>query len=445
MAIEAGNEPPWPKAASAWYAVILLQLAYMLSFADRMVMSLLIGPIKRDLAISDFEVSLLLGFAFALFYVLMGLPFGYLADRVNRRNMIVWGIVAWSLATAACGFATGFATLFIARMAIGAGEATLAPCAYSILGDSFRREHLGRAISVYVLGNPIGTGLALSLGGAFIALVADTPSITLPLVGEVSSWRVVFVALMIPGLMLSLLMLSVAEPARRRSADQAPEATRWNESLHFVFSRWPTFLCQLGGTALLSAAVFGSMAWIPTFFQRSHGLPASEAGFYFGMVIGLGGVAGLILGGTAGDRLLARGMSDAHPRVMAAAAILAFLPSVAAPLVDSMALAFALVALAVLGTSLSTGVSATAIQLITPSHLRGQVSAIYILTASIAGIGLGPTAVAAITDYGFGNEADLRYALAILAAVSLPGAAIALLAGLPHYRRSIQTVARPTP
>lgn len=433
----ATDDAPWPPARRSWYLVAILLVGYSLSFADRMVMSLLIAPIKRDLGISDVEVSLLIGFAFATFYVLMGLPFGYLADRVNRRNLIAGGVLAWSIATGLCGVAGGFTLLFLARMAVGAGEAALAPAAYSLLGDSFPREKLGRAISVYVVGNPLGTGLALVLGGALIALVTATPAVTLPLVGKVASWRAVFLGLALPGIALTvLILLTIAEPRRRGADSSAHGKGDFTESFRFIRAHARTFLFQLSGTSLLSASVYGTMAWIPAFLTRTHGMPAVEIGLYYGLILGVAGVVGLLVSGIWADRMLGSGTRDAYPRVMMWASVAAIVPTVAAPLVPGVELALVLLALSVLATGATIGVSAAAIQYITPARLRGQMSAIYVLLASIAGIGLGPTTVAFITDYLFGDEAALRYSLALVSAVTLPGAAICLACVLPYYRAS---------
>ncbi|MFT4055693.1 MAG: MFS transporter [Novosphingobium sp.] len=414
----------------------VLVCAYSLSFADRMVMSLLIGPIKHDLGTSDFQVSLLIGLAFAFFYVLMGLPCGYLADRMNRRNLIACGVLLWSLATGACGIAGTFATLFLARMAVGAAEATLSPSAYSMIADSFPPQRLGRAISVYVLGNPLGTGAALALGGAMIGALAQIPVVHVPLLGDTAGWRVVFLALFLPGVLLSALILgTVREPARRIRPERIGKALHWSEAPRYIAGHGRAFFCQFGGTCLLSLAVYGSMAWIPAFFERSHGMPAAQIGVYFGAMLGIGGIAGLLFGGYLGDLLLKSGCSDAYPRVMAGAAIAAIAPGVAMCLVADTGAALVLTAVTLTITGMTTGISAAAVQHITPSHLRGQVGAIYILAASVSGIGLGPSFVAFLTEFVFGDEAALRYALAALAAVTLPLAAILLIAGLPFYRK----------
>ena len=154
----------------------VMTLAYIFSFVDRMIFGLLITPIRTDFAINDTVFSLLYGLGFAFFYTVVGVPLGWVADRYNRRNLAVIGIAAWSLMTAACGLAKSFGGLALARIAVGVGEATLTPATYSMAGDSFPPHKLGRALSVFVIGWPLGIGLALIIGGLVIQFVADTPS-----------------------------------------------------------------------------------------------------------------------------------------------------------------------------------------------------------------------------------------------------------------------------
>jgi MFS family permease len=182
----------------SWYVVGILSICYTLSFIDRQIMGFLVGPIRRDLGISDTQIGLLGGLAFALFYTLVGLPMGRVADRVNRRNLIAIGVVLWSLATAACALPSSFSALFVARMGIGVGEATLAPAAMSLVSDLFPREKLASALGVYAMGIMIGSGLASIVGGLVVQLVATPPEATVPLVGDLAAWRMVFVVVALP-------------------------------------------------------------------------------------------------------------------------------------------------------------------------------------------------------------------------------------------------------
>ena len=180
-----------PSEAYAWFVVVVLLLAYTCSFIDRMILTLLVGPIRADLGISDTEMSLLVGFAFAVLYTVAGIPLGYIADRGNRRRLITAGITGWSAMTAACGFAPNYLSLFLARVGVGIGEATLSPAAYSLLSDYFRKDKLGRAVAVYSIGVPLGSGIALMLGGLIVEMATKMPPVDLPGIAGAAPWRLV--------------------------------------------------------------------------------------------------------------------------------------------------------------------------------------------------------------------------------------------------------------
>ena len=188
-----------PSLKYAWYVVIILMVCYTLSFIDRQILSLLVKPIQQDLGINDTEMGLLQGAAFGIFYTLLGLPMGWLADRISRRNLIAVGIFFWSLMTALCAVARSFGSLFFARMGVGVGEATLAPSAFSMISDYFPRERLGTALSVYSAGIFIGAGLALIVGGTVVSAVSNIPAITMPVLGTIASWRLTFLIVGLPG------------------------------------------------------------------------------------------------------------------------------------------------------------------------------------------------------------------------------------------------------
>ncbi len=209
------SSAPYPTSGQAWYTVLVLMVMYVFSFIDRQILSMLVTPMKRDLQISDSQVGLLQGFAFALLYTVLGLPIGRLADRASRKGIIAAGVLVWSLMATACGFARTAVQLFFARVGVGVGEAALGPAAYSMITDSFPREKLGRAFSVYNMGIPLGSGVAMLVGGLVVGAVSGESNVTLPLLGEVRSWQLVFIVTGAPGLLLPLLLLSVREPARR--------------------------------------------------------------------------------------------------------------------------------------------------------------------------------------------------------------------------------------
>jgi MFS family permease len=209
----------------------------MLSYMDRVILSLLVAPMKRDLGISDTRVGLLQGLAFGLFYTFMGLPLGRIADTRNRRNLIAAGVVLWSIFTSACSLARSFWMLFLARMGVGVGEASLSPAAYSLIADYFPREQLGVAISVFYMGIYLGTSVSLLLTGLVIDALSHAPTVTVPLLGIMASWRVTFLIVGLPGVLFALLAYTFREPARRgvlRIAQQTGATTKLA-----LAPRWP--------------------------------------------------------------------------------------------------------------------------------------------------------------------------------------------------------------
>ncbi len=299
---------------AGWYAVAVLWLGYICSFVDRQVLALLVEPIKATLAISDTQVSLLQGLAFGLFYALMGLPCGMLIDRFSRRVVIAFGIAIWSLATIACGFAGGFWSLFVARMLVGIGEATLSPGALSMLSDHFPREKRVLPTSIYVSAGSFGGGLAMIAGGAAIAWAASHP-FRLPGGTLLEGWRATFVLVGLPGLLIAAMMLTVREPARRNEGDPSVRgAHAWSAAWGFLSERRGLFLRHFGAFALFAWLAYALLSWAPTYFIRVHGWTLPEAGWRFGLVYLGGGFSGAILGGVFAAWLRRRGQVDSNLR-----------------------------------------------------------------------------------------------------------------------------------
>lgn len=196
----------YPEPRRAWGLVVVLTIAYAISFVDRQIISLMVEPIKAYLHLSDTQISLLMGPAFAVFYTIMGIPLGRVADKFNRRNLIVIGMTLWCLMTAASGLARNFAQLFVARMGIGVGEAALSPAALSMISDSFPPEKRTSPIGFYNSAIYIGSGLALVLGGVVIQIVTNSPPVNVPLVGELVPWQTTFIIVGLPGLIIAAII-----------------------------------------------------------------------------------------------------------------------------------------------------------------------------------------------------------------------------------------------
>jgi MFS family permease len=421
--------------ARAWGSLAVLMAAYTVSFVDRTILSLLIPPIQQDLGLSDTRVSLLAGFAFALFYTVMGIPLGRIADRWHRRNLIAIGITVWCLMTAACGLARNFWQLFAARVGVGVGEAALSPAAYSMISDLFPREQLGRALAVYSFGLPIGSGLALLIGGFAIGAIQDLGPLTLPLIGRIAPWQLTFLLVGLPGLVVAGFVLAMHEPVRRQRASVAAGATP--ALAPFLKASRRVLLHHFGGLSMLVLVVYGTTAWIPTLFIRLHDWSASAIGYAYGLISIVCGAGGLLAGGWLADRWWRQGRTDAHLRVAAwSSAIMApCFAAVALALTPEVALV--LLAAATFASSLHGGVAGAALQIITPNELRGQLTAVYFFVANLVGLGVGPTAVALLTDYVYRDPLALGASIATLAALAGPASVLLLASGLRHYRARV--------
>lgn len=445
MAQPQENEEPYPPQGYAWYVVGVLTFVYIFSFIDRQILSLLVRPIRRDLGISDFQMSLLMGFSFALFYTFFGLPLGRLADSRSRRTIIAVGFAVWSVMTAGCGLARNFVQLLLLRMGVGVGEAALSPAAYSMITDYFPPKRRATAISVYGMGIYIGSGVAFIVGGLVSGAASVQESWDLPLVGATRPWQVVFFIVGLPGVLLALLMYTVREPVRRgiKTLTASDGTTRFaqvpkREVVAYLKQNWRTFVCHNVGFALLSFSSYGSSAWIPTFFIRNHGWNESQAGQVYGWIVAIASTLGIVAGGRLADWMVERGYKDATMRVGLIVA-LAWLPfGLLYPVVPNAYWAVALLIPAAFLASAPFGVSAAAIQQMMPNSMRGQASAIYLFVVNLIGLGIGPSAVAAVTDWVFEDDQAVRYSLVSVAAFAHLGAATLLWAGLKPFIASLE-------
>ena len=442
--IAPAGEQSSPPVGYSWYVVGVLTVAYVFSFIDRQILNLLVGPIRRDLQISDTEMSLLMGFSFAVFYTFFGIPMGRLADTRSRRAVISAGIVLWSITTAACGLARSFVHFLLLRMGVGVGEAALSPAAYSLIADYFPKENRATALSVYSMGIYIGSGLAYLLGGLVVSWASGQSQVMLPIVGNTRPWQVVFFVVGFAGALFALFMWSVKEPVRKglrmaQAADGKKTIGRVSlrETIAYLKANKVTFICHNLGFALLSFSSYGSTAWVPEFFVRKHGWTSSQVGVVYGSTIMVFGALGIVFGGKLADRMTRRGYRDANMRVGLIAAI-AWIPTgMLYPLVSNGNFAAALLAPTVFLVSMPFGVSAAAIQEMMPNEMRGHASAIYLFVINLIGLGLGPTAVAVMTDYVFQDDNMVNYSLLSVATLAHIGSAILLWLGLKPYLTSL--------
>jgi MFS family permease len=411
--------PQWPSPLVAWFGVGVLVIAFVFSIADRIIISLLVDPIKRDLGLTDTDMGLMMGLAFAIFYALMGLPIGRWADKYSRRTIIGVGIFLWSIMTVLCGFARNFWELFLARVGVGVGEATLSPAAYSMIADYFPKDKLGRALGVYQSGAFFGVGLALIFGGLAIRFAATADDITLPIVGIIAPWQMAFIAVGLPGVLVAALMFLVKEPARQGIAPGRDAEITLGQAVRFAWDRKRIFLAHYTGFALLALPMTTLATWVPTYFMRVVGLTPPQTGLQLGLIVLIFSPIGVISGGWLADALFKRGYSDASLRVAAAASIFMVPFSILATTVSDPTLALLIACPFAFGASISMGLAPTALQLITPNRLRAQISAAWMLFLNIITAGLGPTAVGWINDSVFGDPLAVGQSIAIVNTISV--------------------------
>ncbi|WP_380871971.1 MFS transporter [Sphingomonas sp. DBB INV C78] len=429
-----------PATAYRWYVVGVLSLAYCFSAIDARVLTLLVVPIKQDLGLSDFQISLLQGFAFALLYSVAAIPIGRFVDTSGTRTrIIIVGVAFWSVMTMACGLARSFGHLFLARIGVGIGEATLSPTAYSLISDYFDSKKRALAISFYAIGYPIGGGLALIIGGALLQHFTAAGDNSLPFFGAMQPWQMVFVMVGLPGAVIVALLLTIREPVRRELAKgYESRAMPLSETFAYLRAHWRVYLMLISAISLIGMLSIGVSLWYPTFLIRTYGMSVAEVGLYYGTLMLICGTIGTLAGGWLSGRLMRAGRADANMRIVLATTLIKALPLIIGPLMPNPWLALACMAVGTLIGQAAQGVMISAIQDVTPNQLRGQVMALTLLSVNLVGLGLGASFIAAITDFVFADEAALRYSIAVAGVILLPIIIFILMLGLRIYRRRLE-------
>lgn len=392
-----------PSAAYRYYVLGILVLVYTLNFLDRQILGILAAPIKAELHLSDSQLGLMGGLAFAILYSTMGVPVAWLADRSSRAWIMTAALGLWSLFTAVCGFAGSFWQLFLARVGVGIGEAGGAAPAYSLISDYFPKQQRARALAAYSLGIPIGSGLGVIFGGLIAAWIG---------------WRAAFIIVGGAGLLLApIFRLTVRDPQRGgadadagKPAVQAP-APAFRRVLAVLLPKRSFWLVAFGAAAS-SVCGYGVAFWLPSFFQRSFHLSLVHTAWFYGAINVLGGVLGIAGGGFLADKLGARNRAN-YPLIPAVAFLVAMPCFFAAVNTKSLVLGFLLF---VIPTGLNLawlGPVLTSVQHLVPANMRSTASALFLLINNLFGIAVGYYYFGAVSDLlhvRFGAE-SLRYAI----------------------------------
>jgi len=442
---------PWPSARVAYYTLFVLVLCLTSNQLDINIVPYLAASIKADLHLSDTQLSLLLGASFGLFYTLVGLPSAYFIDRLSRRWILALGIATWNIGTALCGLAQNFAQLFAARFLVGAGEGVNGPTSYSMTADLFPRERMPRAIAYLQLGSVAGPALALLFGAFLLHMFLGMRPIAVPF-GLIHGWQLIFILIGAPSVLVAALILTtVPEPVRRVIPSQMAQLAgggalvtgsgliSWLRdyavALRYMRLHWSVF-APLFGSLFAGAFSIGAVSWTPIFYHRTYGWgPARLAGLTGAaqlIVVPLGLVASVMLA----EYFSRERRNDSAMRVYVIARLLA-LPSIFSVLMPNPWLAFGLGTIGYFTIGMAGTAQNAALQIVTPTELRGKITALYLFIYAVVGFALAPLVNALITDYVLHNEALIRWGIFWPTVIGGPLSLLIAWLGVRPYGREV--------
>ena len=425
----------YPAAAAAWYGLFCLLLLYFMYFVDRNILTLLVGPVRKDLGINDSQIGLLNGYSFSLLNGLFAIPFGWYADRHSRKAVLVFGITIWACSTIASGFTASFTQLMLTRMGLGLGEAALAPVAFSLISDYFPKHLRGTAVGVYGIGGFGGIGLSYLIGGAVLASFRGVDVVDLPLVGTTSLWHGAFIMVGAITLLLAVLTSTIHEPARvssvQKAAAGAGEVSFWAH----MRAHWRAFWLVIGAYTCLGILAIGWFAWLPSYFIRVFHMPPVQAGIQVGWTTTIAGVTGAVVGGFIADRLMKRGARGGKVLNLAIMFTAWIVCALGIWMSDSIIMSLVWVFIFTFADGIGFMQYGNIMQEMFPVHLRARSVAAWGVCSSMFSYGVGPLMFGLSTDFVFHGDDGLRYALGL---VSLPiiavGLACAWFARKPYDR-----------
>jgi MFS family permease len=435
-AAPAHDAAPWPRPAYAWYVVVVLLVAYGFAILDRTAIGLLVDPIKRSLKISDSQIGLLQGLAFAICYTSFGIPLGFLADRARRTPLLAIGIAVWSAATVACGMAASFGMLFLARIGVGVGEATITPGSGSLIADYFPPERRAKAYGLWMLGSSLGTGMS-TLFAALAIIIADHLHAThVPWAAHLSVWQITFFLIGAPGLLVALLfMLTVREPVRRGvrvAISGFPLKPLWN----VMKSNRKAYTALMGGAVLNVTCIYAGIGWMPTLFMRVHHWSPAKVASIFGF-IGLPiGMSGAIVAGWTMAWLARRGRRDAPILMTMGHSLATLCLGTMACLAPRPEITLALNGMTAITSTWSYAAAMTGLNQITPNELRGQVAALYTLFTGLVSMTMGSFLVGFLSDNVYHGHTGVAPSLATVYGVCAALALVVLVFGRGAYGRA---------
>jgi MFS family permease len=443
--VAQGMQDPVPSSSTAheytsrrtaWTITFILFTLSLISVLDRNILTLLVEPVKRHFSLTDVQMSLLIGAAFAVPYGALSIPVGWAVDRFQRRYIIAAGVTTWSFATVATGLASSFTGLFVARCFVGVGDASLGPANGSILSDVFPRNKLALPMAIASMGFKAGQGAALIAGGLLLGFIAPTAIYTVQAVGDLAGWQILFIIVGLPGLLFVPLIFMIAEPARHASGVQQDDAkSGFPAYFRFVRSHVRFFLPHHLGFLLQIAMSYTMIAWMPAFLTRTYGWSEGLAGAWLGTAFLIGPLIGMPLHGALADFLYRRGWSDIHMRYSAISVALGMPLAIAALLAPTPEMSVTLAGIYVFLISGYASLPGTALVSHLPSRLRGKAAAMLGLVCSTTGTILGPLMVGVVTDVVFRDPKMVGYSIMTCIIVLAPLVVVLMAASLKPLRQ----------
>lgn len=420
---------------TAWCTVAVLLVMYILSLVDRQIIALMVTPLRRDLGLSDVQIGLLEGLAFAVMYTTAAIPLGWAIDRYSRRLVVFLGVMCWSISCAGAGFANSFVALFASRVGVGLGEASLTPASHSILGDLFPRNQLSLALGVFAIGANLGVMISYGLGGTIIHSLEQSGDIVWPIVGQIHTWQAAFLIAGAPGLFAAFLMFAIREPPRKHVTQSADS---FFKPLVAFFKRHPVALATMFlGFALNNMLGYSILGWTPAFLQRRFGWEIGTIGPVLGLLLGGAGVVAMLFAGFMANRFYRKGRHDISFRAAICSLLIIAPLSVGAFLAPTPMLSLAALTIVYMLAAASVPSAAAALQLIAPGELRGRLAASYLFVSNIAGQGLGPLIVGFTTEHVFKDPALVGHSLAVVIPSAALLGALLLIVGLKAFQGAL--------
>ncbi len=434
------NAPPdnarsSPASAQGWWAVTVFATIAVISYTDRQVLSLLVDPLHRDLGVSDTQLSVLQGAAFAVLYSFVGLPLGRLADVVPRKRLLIAAVAIWSAGTLACGLAQDFGQMFAARLLVGIGEAGFAPSAVSLIGDYFAPDRRATALGFFFTGIVIGSGSAIAIGGALLSLAEHGAFANIPFLGGLHAWRIVLVLAGLAGIPLLGLLVTLDEPVKRHfHIRELGARLDFAAALRPFRARLPLLFPLYAAMALCAIVDYAVLSWSPALLARRFGFSPGEIGATLGAISIAAGLIGTPAAGILIDWYTRRHGMKSRVRLAFLLALLGLLGAPVGLMPQSSAVLAAVFCWIFISSMLGIVSIATVLDML-PGDARGFATSTIAFSNTIIGLGLGPTLVAIATDHLYGAPSSVGIALSTVAAPAILFACVFYFSAAKRWNR----------